>query len=91
MPKRRSNLLDGGAPDDGVTFVRDGSRQLQEALAFTAGDPSELERTVERERRGWALFYDVLDALERGLADGDPTARQLATTAQRIVREASIT
>lgn len=83
-------LLDGETPDDGVTFVRDGSHQLREALAFIGGDPSDLEQTVDRERRGWALFYDILDALERGLAENDATARRLATVAQRVVGEAAI-
>jgi hypothetical protein len=84
-------LLDGSRPDDGVAFVRDGSQQLQETLAFIAGKPSELEQTVDRERRGWALYYDILDALEGALADGDTHAEKLAAVARRLVDEASIT
>lgn len=83
-------LLDGDDPDDGVRFIRDGASQLGQTLAFIDGEPSELVTTVERERRGWALFYDTLDALEQALANGDPTAGELATAARRIVADAAI-
>lgn len=83
-------LLDGDDPEQGVAFVRDGGHQLCEALAFVDGDPSPLSETLDRERRGWQLFYDTLDALEAALARGDQEARGLAAAAQRIVADAAI-
>ena len=83
-------LLDGDAPDDGVAFVRDGAHRLGETLAFIDGAPSGLVETLDRERRGWDLFYDTLDALEQALAGDDPRATDLVAATRRIVADASI-
>ena len=46
--------------------------------------------TLDRERRGWDLFYDTLDALEQALAGDDPRATDLVAATRRIVADASI-
>lgn len=83
-------LLRGAQPHQGVEFLRDGARQLTETLAFVAGEPSELAATLAREREGWELFYDVLDALEAALERGDEGAQRLAAAARAIVADAAI-
>lgn len=71
-----------GDDDSGRAYARDGARRIAAALDLTA-DASALRAIVERERAGWARFYDALDALEIGLTVGDPgaVARQRAARA----------
>ena len=40
---------------------------------------------VERERRGWGAYYDVLDRLEQGIAAGDAFAEEMQGRAKGIV------
>jgi hypothetical protein len=68
----------------GAEFVTGGARRITKALDFVAGQESELERTYRRERTGWDLYYDALEALERGLAGGDSFAIELRERARAI-------
>ncbi|MGP1674568.1 MAG: hypothetical protein ACTS8Z_05070 [Candidatus Limnocylindrales bacterium] len=76
------DLFARGDAESGRAYARDGARRIATALALTS-DASALRATVERERAGWGRFYDTLDALEAGLAAGDPDA----VTRQRTARE----
>ncbi|MGZ9159829.1 MAG: hypothetical protein ACXW4T_01575 [Candidatus Limnocylindrales bacterium] len=71
-----------GDDASGRAYARDGARRIAAAMAVTS-DAEALRTTVERERAGWARFYDTLDALEASLAAGDPAA----VGRQRAARE----
>ena len=58
---------------------------IADALDFTQGAKSRLEEQYERERRGWDLFYEVLDAVEAALEDKDDFAVALRRRAGELV------
>ena len=65
----------------GGEYALDGARRLTAAMDSTT-DPVALRASVERERAGWAHFYDALDTLEAGIAVGEASA----LSAQKAVR-----
>ncbi|NOX38635.1 MAG: hypothetical protein GXO78_13985 [Calditrichaeota bacterium] len=69
----------------GQEFIQIGSRRLDQALTFISGSPSPLVAELERERQGWQLYYDVLDALETHLQKSDPRAIALQKHFQAIL------
>ena len=60
-----------------------GARRIDEALTFTAGVG--FRDALARERAAWDRYYDILDALEAALREGDPAARELRERARQIV------
>ena len=67
-------------------LVSQGCARLAEA-AGTAGDPEVAGSWYRRCKEGWDLYYDTLDALERGLQKGDAFARRMRRKALGLVRE----
>ena len=61
-----------------------GSRRIEDAL-WRARDREALQDAIGRERRGWDVFYDALDALESGIERGDPAALALQLRGREIV------
>jgi hypothetical protein len=79
-------MFEAGENAQAVEFATLGARRISAAKAFVQGDTSELRKTYEQERRGWELFYDVLDAFETAMAEGDSCAIQLHEQAEKIIR-----
>jgi hypothetical protein len=77
-------FFEGGAGDAGREYARDGARRLAAAIDLTADDEA-FRATIERERAGWALYYDTLDALEAGIGAGDAEARRRRGLARTII------
>lgn len=73
-----------GEGEWGREYALDGARRLTAAMEVTT-DAVALRATVERERAGWARFYDALDVLEAGLEAGDPHALRSQRAAHAIV------
>jgi len=71
-------------------LIRIGIPQLQEALAFTEGDESQLAQAYRRERRGWELFYQVLDQLQAGVQQGDAFALARQRQARQWVTSCAV-
>jgi hypothetical protein len=54
------------------------------------GDGNGLKERYEREKKAWALYYDILDKIESALRKGDPFAIELQERANRLVSNASV-
>ncbi|ASC70556.1 hypothetical protein XM38_014960 [Halomicronema hongdechloris C2206] len=80
-----ASLYSQGDVAQAQELIRIGIPQLQEALAFTEGEESQLAAAYRRERRGWDLFYQVLDRLQAGVQQGDALALALQRQAQYLV------
>ena len=65
-------------------FAIVGARRIGDALDRTR-DGSRLRDLVRRERRGWDVYFDALDALEGGIRAGDPRALALGRRGREIV------
>jgi hypothetical protein len=85
-----ASLFQSGKTDEAVEFITTGVPQLQAALQFTQGNPSQLQRAYAQERRGWQLFYQALDAVEAGLQQQEPWALEVQAAAQKIVANCQV-
>jgi hypothetical protein len=52
----------------------------------TLADVKAIRAMYLKEKEGWDLYYDVLDALEDGLAGGSKEAESLKARAIKLVR-----
>ncbi len=73
--------------DKGHEFIQTGARRLRQALDFISGNPSPLAQQLSRERRGWQLYYDTIQAIETQLATGHPLARELQERFHHILQQ----
>jgi len=88
---RAASRFSSGRTEEGLRLVREGAQRIAGTLAFTGGEESPLERACDRERRGWNLYYDVLDALESALENGDGEAKKLRGRTRGIIQQCAIT
>ena len=70
--------------DKGLELVTNGSQRLFDAIRFTSGKDSLLKKQFEKERHGWNLYYDILDAVEQAIQNKDPVALQLQQKAKAL-------
>jgi hypothetical protein len=85
-----ATLFQAGDTKTALEFIKTGVPQLQEALDFIQGNPSQLQRCYGRELNGWQLFYQALEGVEKGLKDQAPWALDLQAAAQKIVADCRI-
>ena len=74
----------------GLELVKSGAERISKALEFVQGASSALHHQYKRERRGWNLYYDILEAVEQALQRKDPFALELQKKAQAIIQECKI-
>ena len=85
-----ANLFNAGKIDEATEFIHTGVIQLQDGLDFIQGEPSELQQTYEREKAGWQLFYQALEAVEKSLQAGEPWALEVQKATQKIVENCRV-
>jgi hypothetical protein len=88
---RAAALFRDNKTQKGLELVRSGAQRLSKALEFVQGENSALRTQYEKERRGWNLYYDILEVLEEALAKKDPFAIALQQKARAIVQECAVT
>jgi len=71
------------AKDDGEKLVCVGSARLGEILADPGG--ADMAGYLS-EKEGWGLYYDILDVLEKRIADGDWFSGTMREKAQELVK-----
>jgi len=76
--------------DDVAELLKSGTERLSHAVRFVSGKESALKQQLARERRGWNLFYDVLENLEAALAENDPFATTLKAKALDLIESTRI-
>ncbi|MEO1180324.1 MAG: hypothetical protein AAFX51_05585 [Cyanobacteria bacterium J06636_28] len=85
-----ANLFNQGKTDEATEFVNTGVFQLQEGLDFIQGESSSLQQTYGREKTGWQLFYQALEAVETALQSGENWAIEVQKSAQEIVKNCRV-
>jgi hypothetical protein len=78
-------LFNSGAAQLGNEFVRTGTQRINQALQFAFIDQGKLKRQYQQERQGWALYFDTLSALEKGLQVGDQFAQEMRKKARELI------
>ncbi len=85
-----ANLFNAGKSDEATEFIHTGVFQLQEGLDFIQGDPSDLQKTYEREKAGWQLFYQALESVEKALQSDEEWAIEVKQITQAIVENCRV-
>ena len=73
-----------GDAERGNEFVRVGSSRIDKACHFAFGPDAALPAVYARERDGWQLYYDTLQALEDAVGREEPEALALRDTARKL-------
>ena len=88
-------LFDNDQREEAMDFLHTGIPQLQECLKFVQTSPNQdqsslLQQTYNKERQGWALFYQCLEALESALHNEEDWALAIKTVAKQIVSDCRV-
>jgi len=75
---------------DGIAFIETGVPRIADAVTRTTGNPCPLETQYHGERRGWDLYYDILDVLAAALARRDDVAVTLKKKAEAVVERCAV-
>ncbi len=87
---KAASLFRDNEDDKGFELINNGTQRISEALKFTRGKDSPLKKQYEKERRGWDLYYDTIDALEQAIRNKDPFALQLQQKARDIIDDCKV-
>jgi hypothetical protein len=82
---RASRLLSSQNPEEGLRFFSDGVTRLSGIVESLASGKNIFHDSFPREKQGWDLYYDVLDALEMKISEGDSYASALCNKANTII------
>ena len=85
-----ASFFSSGKKQQGLEFIKNGSSRLGHAIAFTCGENSQFKQRYEFERTGWNLYYDILQAVERALAESDDFALRMREKAQKLTANSLI-
>ncbi|MBN1827944.1 MAG: hypothetical protein JW884_02210, partial [Deltaproteobacteria bacterium] len=80
-----------GKDNQGFEFIRQGASRIAAALKLTSGKNAALKDILSKERQGWDLYYDTLDAIEKALAAQESIALDLREKARTIIKDCLIT
>lgn len=87
---KAASLFKKNRDSEGLAFVTGGSKRLAKALEFISGKNSSLRQQYEKERQGWNLYYDTLDAVERALNKNSLYAKDLKRKAHTIIDQCAV-
>jgi hypothetical protein len=82
---KAASLFEQGKESSARELLEMGARRLGKIVRVWEDQPNRLRTIYMREKKGWDMFYDILDSVEEGLASGDPFAVELRNRAQRVV------
>ena len=85
-----ANLFNAGKSEEATEFIHTGVFQLQEGLDFIQGESSDLQKTYEREKAGWQLFYQALESVEKALQNDEEWALEVKQVTQAIVQNCRV-
>ncbi len=80
-------LFSGGKTEEAIEFIKSGADRIQETIDFVKND---METTFQKERRGWSLYYDVLETCQSQLQENDEFVQALQRRAKIIIGDSHI-
>jgi hypothetical protein len=83
-------LFSSGQNQEGLDLITTGSQRISNTLQFISGDNSSLKRQYQKERNGWHMYYDILDALETADKKQDSFAASIKQKAKAIFRQCAV-
>ena len=79
-----------GKGPEGVDFLDMGTKRLHKIIRDLVSAPGRLKERYLEEKRGWDIFYDLLDAVEEGLSREDPFAVDLREKVKNLIQETEL-
>ena len=79
------SLIESGAYEQAEEFMKLGAKRLLPWVRFLSVEDNPLQEQFFKERRGWNLYYDILDKTEKAFADNDPHIELLKRRADEII------
>ena len=71
-------------------LLKTGSLRLRKTIAWLNRKPDPLAKKYKDEKKGWDIYYDLLDALEKGIMKDDKYANGLRKKAVALVNDCRI-
>jgi hypothetical protein len=75
---------------EGYEFLKLGIKRVDETIHNLTDDPENLRKNFEREKRGWNIYYDVLDRIEQGIKENDAFSLGLQKKAKKLMQKYKI-
>ncbi|OQY47849.1 MAG: hypothetical protein B6240_05320 [Desulfobacteraceae bacterium 4572_87] len=75
---------------EGLQLLTQGVERLEGIIRELNRKPNPLIEKYRQEKKGWDLFYDLLDHLEAGLAKGDAFALNLRERVREMVKDCQV-
>ena len=73
-----------------LEFLKLGIKRVDETINSLTDDPDNLAKSFEREKRGWDIYYDILDNIEQGLKEKDDFALSMQKKAKKLMEKFKI-
>ena len=74
----------------GFEFLHTGVRRLHDTIRRLTENPDPLIDLFRKEKKGWHLFYEILDRAEEGIKNSDHFALDLKEKANDLIRDCKI-
>lgn len=74
----------------GIEFLDIGSKRLYETIQELTKKPNPLIEQFRKEKRGWSLYYKILEVVEEHLKQNDRFALELKKKAKSLVKSCQI-
>ncbi len=84
------SLNNPASDQEGATLLKLGVNRLDAMIRDLAQEPNPVIEWYTEEQKGWHIFYDVLDRIEKELAAKDEFAIELKRRAEKLISECSI-
>ena len=88
---KAASYFASGKDKEGFDFLTMGIPRIRNTLDFVDKKENRLRQRYEKERLGWDRYYDVLEAIKKGLEKRDDFALKLENKARGIMQRCLIT
>lgn len=87
---KAAGFFSAGNNHQGLEFIRLGAQRITKALDYITGSNSQFQRQYKKERLGWNVFFDTLNAVEEALNQKEAFALELRTKARKIIAQCAL-
>ena len=88
---KAASYFSSGKAEEGFDFLTMGIPRIRNVLNFVDEKENPLRQHYEKERLGWDLYYDVLEAIKKALKKRESFAQDLESKARGIMQQCLIT
>ncbi len=89
MALEAASFFEKEEPEEADAFLKLGIQRVDETITLLSDDDY-LSQCFQDEKRGWDNYYDILDAIEKGLGKKEEFALSLRAKAQSLMQDLKI-